>query len=48
MSTSLHSEFNLVRPSKLSAERARALAAHKLPVALTLAAIILSIVEVRL
>jgi hypothetical protein len=47
MSTSLHSEFNLVRPSKLSAERARALAAQKLPVALTLAAIILSVLGIR-
>lgn len=47
MSTSLHSEMNLVRPSKLSAERVRALAAHKLPISLTLAAIILSVLGIR-
>ncbi len=47
MSTSLHSEMNLVRPSKLSAAQARALAAQKLPIALTLAAIILSILGIR-
>jgi hypothetical protein len=47
MSTSLHSDMNLVRSSKLSAERAHALAAQKLPIALTLAAIILSVLGVR-
>lgn len=47
MSTPLHSEVNLVQPSKLSAERARALAAEQLPIGLTLAAIILSVLGVR-
>jgi hypothetical protein len=47
MSTPLHSAMNLVGSSKLSAERARALAAHRLPIALTLAAIILSVLGVR-
>jgi hypothetical protein len=47
MSTSLHSEMNLVRSSKLSATQVRALAAQKLPVALTLAAIILSVLGMR-
>jgi hypothetical protein len=47
MSTSLHSEMNLVRPSKLSAEQARALVAQRLPISLALAAIILSMLGVR-
>ena len=47
MSTPLHSETNLVRPSKLSAAQVRALAAHKLPIALSLAAIILSVLGIR-
>ena len=47
MSTSLHSETNLVLPSKLSAAQARVLAAQKAPIALTLAAIILSVFGIR-
>jgi len=47
MSTPLHSEMNLVQPSRLSVAQARAIAAHKLPITLTLAAIILSVLGVR-
>lgn len=47
MITSLHSKMNLVRPVKLSAEQVRAIAARKLPIALTLATIILSVFGVR-
>lgn len=47
MSTPLHSEANLVLPSKLSSVQARVLAAQKLPIALTLAAIILSVFGIR-
>jgi hypothetical protein len=47
MTTSLHSEKNLARPTRLSFARAHAIAAHQAPVALTLAAIILSVLGVR-
>ena len=47
MSTSLHSETNLAQPSKLSAAQVRALAAQNLPIALSLAAIILPMLGIR-
>jgi hypothetical protein len=48
MSTSLHSEKSLLLQTQVTVARAHALAVQKLPVALTLSAIILSIVNVRL
>ncbi|AGU50459.1 hypothetical protein VAPA_1c33730 [Variovorax paradoxus B4] len=47
MTTSLHSEKNLLPSPTLSVARAHALAAHRLPVTLTLAAIILSVLGVK-
>ena len=47
MSTSLHSDKNLVLLSKQTVAHAHALAVHKLPVSLTLAAIVLSVLGVR-
>ncbi|HWT19388.1 MAG TPA: hypothetical protein VN280_10770 [Variovorax sp.] len=47
MSTSLHSEKNLLQRTRLSTAQAHALAAHRLPVTLTLAAIILSVLDVK-
>lgn len=47
MTTPLHSEKNLLLSSKLSIARAQALASHRLPVTLTLAAIILSVLGVK-
>jgi hypothetical protein len=49
MTTPLHSEKNLLLSSKLSVARAQAhaLASHRLPVTLTLAAIILSVLGVK-
>jgi hypothetical protein len=48
MSTSLHSEKSLLLQTQVTVARAHALAAQKLPVALTLSAIILSIINVKL
>ncbi len=47
MSTALHSEKNLLQQPRLSVAQVHALASHKLPVALTLSAIILSVLGVR-
>ncbi|SCX45337.1 hypothetical protein [Variovorax sp. EL159] len=47
MSTPLHSEKNLLQPAILSMTQARALATHQLPMTLTLAAIILSVLGVK-
>ncbi|BEP61183.1 hypothetical protein GmRootV213_17370 [Variovorax sp. V213] len=47
MTTPLHSEKNLLLASKLSIARVQALASHRLPVTLTLAAIILSVLGVK-
>jgi hypothetical protein len=47
MSTALHSEQSLLRAQKLPAARLRALAAHQLPVALTLGAVILSVLGIN-
>jgi hypothetical protein len=48
MSTSLHSEKSLLLQTQVTVARAHAMAVQKLPVALTLSAIILSIINVRL
>jgi len=48
MSTRVHSERSLLLQTQATAVRAHALVAQKLPVALTLSAIILSIVGVKL
>ncbi|MFL9669410.1 MULTISPECIES: hypothetical protein [Variovorax] len=48
MSTRIHSERSLLLQTQATAVRAHALVAQKLPVALTLSAIILSIVGVKL
>lgn len=48
MSTRIHSETSLLLQTQISVERAHALAVRKLPVALTLSAIILSIINVKL
>ena len=48
MSTSLHSEKSLLLQTQATVARAHSLAVQKLPVALTLSAIILSIINVRL
>ncbi|HEX7868214.1 MAG TPA: hypothetical protein VF555_24875 [Variovorax sp.] len=48
MSTRIHSETSLLLQTQISVERAHALAVQKLPVALTLSAIILSIINVKL
>ena len=47
MSTSLHSEKNLMLFSQHSMTRVHVLALHRVPVALTLAAIVLSVLGVR-
>jgi hypothetical protein len=47
MSTSLHSEKSLLLQTKRSVAQVQALAAHQLPVALTLSAIILSVLGVK-
>lgn len=47
MSTSLHSEKNLMLFSQHSMTRVHVLAMHRVPVALTLAAIVLSVLGVR-
>jgi hypothetical protein len=47
MTTPLHSEKTRLLSSKLSMARAQALASHRLPVTLTLAAIILSVLGVK-
>jgi hypothetical protein len=47
MTTPLHSDKNLLLLPKLSLARAHALASHRLPVTLTLAAIILSVLGVK-
>lgn len=48
MSTRIHSEKSLLLQTQVSVARAHALAVQKLPVALTLSAIILSIIGVKL
>jgi len=48
MSTPIHSERSLLLQTQASVARAHALAVRKLPVAMTLSAIILSIINVRL
>ncbi|REN19794.1 hypothetical protein DSI41_08460 [Mycobacterium tuberculosis] len=48
MSTRIHSEKSLLLQTQVSVARAHALAVQKLPVALTLSAIILSIINVKL
>jgi hypothetical protein len=48
MSTSLHSEKSLLLQTQVTVARAHAMAVQKLPVALTLSAIILSIINVWL
>jgi hypothetical protein len=48
MSTSLHPEKSLLLQTQVTVARAHAMAVQKLPVALTLSAIILSIINVRL
>lgn len=47
MSTALHSEKNLLQQTHLSVVQVHAMAAHQLPVTLTLAAIILSVLGVK-
>lgn len=47
MSTSLHSEKNLTLFSRHAMTRVHALAVHRMPVTLTLAAIVLSVLGVR-
>ncbi len=46
MSTSLHSERNLLQAPKLSTAQAHALSARQLPIALTMAAIFLSVLGI--
>ncbi|MDP9603112.1 hypothetical protein [Variovorax sp. W6] len=48
MSTRIHSERSLLLQTQASVARVRALAVQKLPVAMTLSAIILSIINVKL
>ncbi|NVM90936.1 hypothetical protein [Variovorax sp. SG517] len=48
MSTPIHSERSLLLQTQASVARAHALAVRQLPVAMTLSAIILSIINVRL
>ncbi|MFM9925088.1 hypothetical protein VLK31_18995 [Variovorax sp. H27-G14] len=48
MPTSLHSEKSLLLQTQVTVARAHALAAQQMPMALTLSAIILSIINVRL
>ncbi len=48
MSTALHSEQSLLLKRRPSAARLQALAARQLPVALSLGAVILSVLGVRL
>ncbi|MBN8757581.1 MULTISPECIES: hypothetical protein [Variovorax] len=48
MSTRIHSEQSLLLQTQASAMRAHVLVVQKLPVALTLSAIILSIIGVKL
>lgn len=48
MSTPIHSERSLLLQTQASVARAHALAVRKLPVAMTLSAIILSIINVKL
>jgi hypothetical protein len=48
MSTRIHSETSLLLQTQASFARAHALAVQKVPVALTLSAIILSIINVKL
>lgn len=48
MSTSLHSEKSLLLQTQVTMARAHALAVQKVPMALTLSAIILSIINVKL
>lgn len=47
MSTPLHSEKNLLQQTRLTVAQARALAGHQVPVALSLAAVILSVLGVK-
>ena len=47
MSTSLHSERNLLQQTQRTVVHASTIAAHRLPVTLTLAAIILSVLGVK-
>ncbi|MDH6166373.1 hypothetical protein M2282_001514 [Variovorax boronicumulans] len=47
MSTALHSEKNLLQQTRVSVAQVHAIAAHRLPVTLTLAAIILSVLGVK-
>ncbi|MGJ7580077.1 hypothetical protein ACSFA3_07835 [Variovorax sp. RHLX14] len=47
MSTSLHSEKNLMLFSRHAMTRVHVLAMHRVPVALTLSAIVLSVLGVR-
>jgi len=47
MSTPLHSEKNLFQQTKLTVAQARALAGHQVPMALGLAAVILSVLGVK-
>jgi hypothetical protein len=48
MSTRIHSERSLLLQTQASVARVRTLAVQKLPVAMTLSAIILSIINVKL
>jgi len=47
MSTAIHSEKNLLQQTRLSVAQVHAIATHRLPVTLTLAAIILSVLGVK-